>query len=142
MKYVLGAIFVAACFAALPACQWVNPCPSLFLAVDYTLVYPINGATSVPDAPGTIVLSQLPSLNPTGPRLVLIPLVSGPSIVSGPPVPVPSPLPTPHDSPRPTLVAFAVPALAARTAYRVSFRGTQGTSCINPLVGSGSFTTK
>src|SRR5450755_3814015 len=113
MKYVLGAIFVAACIAALPACQWVNPCPSLFLAVDYALVYPINGATSVPDAPGTIVLSQIPTLNPMGPRLVLIPILSGPSVVSGPPVPVPSPLPTPHDSPIPKLVAFSVPTLAA-----------------------------
>jgi|SRR5450755_969056 len=141
MKNILGAIFVGACLAALPACRSANPCFGVFLAIDYQLVYPINAATSVPDSPQAIVFTEIPGLEPIGPRLVLTPS-SGPPVISGPPVPVPSPLPTPHGSPVPKLVAFSVPTLSAGTMYQVSFRGTQAGGCNFSLVGTGSFTTK
>jgi hypothetical protein len=118
-----------------------------FTGPTFRLVYPVDGATSVPDAPTSIVFEKDQGIFTSGAQLVLTP-PTGPSIVSGPIGQAPSPLPTPNSSPSPgtIIVGFTVPALAAGTLYKVSFNGTYVADlepCLgsSPITGAGSFTT-
>jgi hypothetical protein len=125
MRNPVAALIIGASLLALPAC--VKPVIAACTAVPFVPfqdVYPIDGATSVPDSPQSIVVAQI--LNPaiSGLQVVLTP-PSGPAIVANP-GPAPSPLPTPFASPPPgdPLIGFSVPALAAGTTYQVTFNGT------------------
>ena len=137
------ALSVSACtMSRIAACTPVQE-------LTFSLVYPIDFATAVPDAPAPIVFQQNdPAAVLNGARLVLTP-PSGPAVMSGPPGSAPSPLPTPHASPAPgtKLVGFVVPTLSSGTNYSVSFKGTYtvtGGFCPGtfPISSSGSFTTK
>jgi hypothetical protein len=126
MRNPVATLIFGACLAALPAC--VKPVIAACTAVPFVPfqdVYPIDGATSVPDSPQSIVVAQI--LNPaiSGLQLVLTP-PSGPAIVANP-GPAPSPLPTPFASPPAgaPLIGFSVPALAAGTTYQITFNGTE-----------------
>ncbi len=149
MSRFIFIIMVGLALAAGTSCaKSVIACASTARPEALVLVYPINGATSVPDAPTSIVFETIPGIVFSGAQLVLTP-PSGPPIVSGPMGPAPSPLPTPNASPPPgaLLVGFTVPALAAGTLYRVSFNGTYVTGpgpCSGqfPITAIGSFTTK
>lgn len=143
-------MLVCAALAMLPACTQVNriACAggSLPPPVTVSLVYPIDGATAVPDNPGSIVFQKPTGGAQSGVQLVLTP-PAGPQIMATP-GPVPSPLPTPNTPPSPGdgLLAFPVPALAAATTYEASVRGTvtfPGELCgPSGISGGGSFTTR
>ena len=145
---VFAACSGAALIGGLVSCVPSTPeCAPLRPLLVMALVYPINGATAVPDAPGTLVFTFEAGPTLQNARAVLTP-GSGPPVVSGPQGPVPSPLPTPNASPTPgqRLVAFAISPLAAATTYQVSFDGTYTTTgfCGGtfPIVGTGGFTTQ
>jgi len=116
------------------------PAPTALVAV-----YPVNGATSVPDAPQSIVFARFRNVPLTGLKLVLTP-PSGSAIIAAP-GPAPSPLPTPNTPPPAgtTLVGFAVPPLAAATTYQATFKGVEDPNSVcgpGAVVGSSSFTTQ
>jgi hypothetical protein len=104
------------------------------------LIYPEPNATNVPDGNFPLVLSQ------HYPYLSSLSLVSStaPSVNSLQPAAVPSPLPSPAATPNPVFsaspVAYAVPALAARTAYSVVLTSTG--QCAPPPFTLGTFTTR
>jgi hypothetical protein len=135
---------------SLPACtkSIIASCTAPPPPTALVVVYPINGATSVPDSPQSIVFAQYTTCHVTlaGLQLVLTP-ASGPPILASP-GPAPSPLPTPNTPPPAgtTLVGFVVPTLAAATTYQASFNGTetvQGSMC-GPfgIQGGSRFTTQ
>ena len=125
------------------ACQLV---PALGMAS----VYPVNGATAVPDSPGMIVFAQgVPQAVLSGNvRLVLTPGSGSP--IYGTRGQVPSPLPTPNSSPSPgsTLVAFNVASLSPATTYTITFQGSAtntggcGGPGTAPIIGGERFTTQ
>jgi len=149
MRRFIFVITVGLALVAGTSCtKSVIACTSAIQSPTFVLVYPINGATSVPDAPTSIVFERDPGALLSGAQLVLTP-PSGPPVVSGSMGPAPSPLPTPNASPAPgaILAGFTVPALAAGTLYKVSFNGTYVADlapCLgqNPITGTGSFTTQ
>ena len=102
---------------ALPACEGTSGnvqnvlCPDV--VADKGLVYPAPGATGIPDAVRSVIVS-----GPVG-QVTLTP-PSGAAIVSTTPTAVPSPIPSPNATPANTPVtAFAVPSLAPNTTYTV-----------------------
>ena len=115
----------------------VPSCPLQFAAPQ--MLYPIPGASGVPDGPQTFVFTAIPQ---TG----VIALLTDPAgdtfrsaAFSAPPSPLPSPLASPPSGA--TLAGAAVPALAPATTYRVTFQ--DAGPCTSPIAGSaGSFTTK
>ncbi len=149
MRRFIFAITAGLALIAGTSCtKSVNAACTPFTRPTFKLVYPVDGATSVPDAPTSIVFEKNQGIFTSGAQLVLTP-PSGPLVVSGPMGSAPSPLPTPHASASPgtILVGFTVPALAAGTLYNVSFNGTYVADlapCLNssPITGAGSFTTQ
>lgn len=146
MRFSTFAILIVASLAAA-ACTKIDPCAGWNIrAVTFTLVYPINHATSVPDSPQSFVFQTGPGGKLSGLQLVLFP-PSGPPIVVDP-GPVPSPLPTPHESPVPNaiLAGFPVPTLAPATTYQMGFKGTDTVGGMCPgtfgISGGGNFTTQ
>jgi hypothetical protein len=119
-------------------------CPALAMAPPQ-LLYPIPGASEVPDAAGIFVFGANPS-SPTAKTAVVL---SGPGSATttlGPLLtPVPTPLPSPTASPswsteEVTYVSHA--ALAANTTFSVSFKDTETGPCVIPIYGSYEFTTQ
>ncbi len=108
-----------------------------------TLIYPMPGATAIPDAGVTVVVAAPSSNAPLTIAPALSPM-SGPGIVSsGSFVAIPNPLPTPHLT-VPTgdvLYAFTYTALAAHMTYTVVFPLSTGCVTLSEC-NAGSFTTR
>ncbi len=137
------AALVAACGggAAAPS-PTPTICPEFPVPAPPTLIYPISGATGVPDGNFTLVIASFNSATP--PPAVLVPASGGTSVTSGPPGPAPSPIPTPAATPQPgqTTYGLAIGALAPGTTYNVTFTfGPIVPGCTGPET-SGQFTTQ
>lgn len=104
------------------------------------LLYPMPGATGVPDGNFTLVAGY--SIRPPAVQLVTasggIPAFSS-NAWGPPPSPMPSPAATPRSSSE-VLYGLAVPVLAARTTYNVDV--TFGTPPCQTTESAGSFTTQ
>jgi hypothetical protein len=140
-------MIIGVCLMTLSGCTktLVASCPPVPLTTALVVVYPINGATSVPDSPQSIVFAQYPNVVLSGLKLVLTP-PSGPPILAIPGS-APSPLPTPNTPPPAgtTLVGFSVPTLAAATTYHATFNGVENPGSIcgqSAIRGGSSFTTQ
>ena len=146
---VFGACTGIALIAGLASCVPARhiACASAVPIQEMVLVYPVDGATGVPDSPGTLVFSFPNGPVLSGAKAALTPS-GGQPIVSGPQGPVPSPLPAPNTSPSPgtRLVAFPISPLTTATTYQLSFQGSYTTTGICggtfPLAGTGDFTTR
>lgn len=91
------------------------------------LVYPLNGATNVPDGNFTLVLSTT-NIAPQG--AVSLAIDNAIVLLNVAPTAIPSPLPSPAAS-APPGSAYAIPALNAATTYQV----------IDSIPQTGCFTT-
>jgi hypothetical protein len=109
------------------------------------VLYPIPGATGVPTAAGSIVVSGgLPST-----AVVELAAAAGSTTDLGKLGPPPSPLPSPEATPQynpspqppPPLFGVAYPQLASATTYTISYRDT-ASPCPLPIEGGGTFTTQ
>jgi hypothetical protein len=104
-----------------------------------TLLYPINGATNVPDGNFSMVMSFQYGFVSLAPA-------NGGTPVSVSPTAVPSPLPSPSATPEPgfTPYAVSVTALQSGTTYTVlsSFPNDVDVPCTPVTVKIGSFTTQ
>ena len=135
----LVAAVLAACGGNGPA-GTCNPGPLLAAPV---LLYPIPGATGVPDSPGYLVVANV---GPASGSLYLIPPSGGSGIAAQALAPVPSPAPSPAASApaNSTSLAASIPTLTGGTAYTVKFTANQPSSCVQAQ-NSGSigvFTTQ
>lgn len=103
------------------------------------MLYPMNGATNVPDGNFTLVYAFI-----YGKSVSLVPATAT-LPVSVVPTAVPSPLPSPAATPEPghVPVAFAVPSLQSHTTYSVYSLFTPLDMSCTPASGLvGSFTTE
>jgi hypothetical protein len=114
----------------------VQPC-TVMVPAPPRLVYPMPGATGVPDGNFTMVVSFKPVLPIT---------LVGNTAVVGPLVPamVPNPLPTPLATPRPAghQAAYAVGPLAPATTYTLTMNVPANQHCPAKVETGGSFTTR
>jgi hypothetical protein len=114
-----------------------NPCVGYgALAAPPKMLYPPDGATSVPDGNFSLVLSR---------SAQSVQIAAGGKTVVALPVPVPNPLPTPNATPAPGITpgAFAVPPLHAATMYSVyADYGPPAPGCGDLTQPVGSFTTR
>lgn len=148
---MFGALAIPA--LALAACSGAGastspgpvPCPlaagsALAIPAPPDLLYPMPGASGVPDGVFTMVAGY-GTLAP--PPAQLVPVSGGTTVTGGawgpPPSPIPSPAATPRSSTE-TLYGAPVPALAAHTAYDVQV--TFGTPPCQSTETAGSFTTQ
>ncbi|MFN2450285.1 MAG: hypothetical protein ABR508_10960 [Candidatus Baltobacteraceae bacterium] len=99
------------------------------------MLYPIPGASNVPDGDFTMVTAYATSLTLTaGAQIVVLP----------PPGSAPSPLPSPMATPfiqGEPLQGEAVPSLQSHTSYAVTDQRGTRSNC-NPPTNIGSFTTQ
>ena len=120
------------------------PCPlgvgADALPMPPDLLYPIPGATGVPDGHFTLVVGY--SFTP--PPMQIVTAIGGmPALSSNAWGPPPSPMPSPAATPRSSsevLYSLAVPALAAHTTYNAQV--TFGTPPCQAMESAGSFTTQ
>jgi hypothetical protein len=111
-------------------------CAQLTVVAPPPLLYPVNGATGLPDGNFNVILGYAyGSLALTAPDGTVVPAAS--------PVPAPSPLPSSPVTPSPssTPVAYPVPALKATTSYTMIGTLTPATGC-SFTYNFGSFTTR
>ena len=137
---LVAAVF-AACSGNGPAVS-CNPGPLLAPPV---LLYPIPGATGVPDSPGYLVVANV---GPASGSLYLYPQPQGtsPGIAAQALGPVPSPAPSPAASApaNSTPLAAIIVSLPAGTKYNVQFTADQPSSCVQAQSSGsiGVFTTQ
>lgn len=133
----IGAVLAASIFAACSSTGSTSvQCPAAGTVVaPPTMLYPVSGATGVPDGNFTLVLSAA-----YGQTLTLSP--GNATLASAS---VPNPLPTPNATPPPgsTPVGFAVGVLSAHTTYTIygNFASTMS-GCPGISAAVGSFTTQ
>ena len=108
-----------------------------------TLVYPVPGATAVPDSLGSVILAVKPAL-PVGWQVVLGSSSStyfGGVLTTGTPVPLPTPIAaTPAGATLQYSTFVGTGGLAADTVFQVGLNNTNA-SC-NTFPTFGSFTTQ
>ena len=147
VPFVVGviALALAACGgASSPSSPSPVPCPlaagAYAIPAPPDLLYPIPGATGVPDGNFTLVVGY----STTPPALQLVTGSGGiPTLSSNAWGPAPSPLPSPAATPRSsseTLYGLSVPGLAAHTTYTAQV--TFGSPPCQSTETAGSFTTQ
>jgi hypothetical protein len=120
-------------FVACPYSPEVALLPTMML-------YPIPGATNVPDDVGIVIYAGY-----SGAGTISLAKNGAAPRVRAVPTPVPNPLPVPIASPVdgdvPTFAA-AFPSLDPASTYTVTFNSGQSGACANPKTNLGSFSTQ
>ena len=109
------------------------------------LIYPLPGASAIPDASVTVVVAAESNAITLTKAPTLVGSVGSPVLASRSFVTPPSPLPSPHAVvyPNEILYAFTYSALAVHTTYTVEF-DPNATGCVETGNGcdAGTFTTQ
>lgn len=107
------------------------------------LIYPLPGASAIPDASVTVVVAAASNASPLTQAPTLVGSGGATVLASRSFVTPPSPLPSPHAAvvSGDTLYAFTYSALAAQTSYTVEFEP-NATGCVASECDVGSFTTQ
>ena len=137
------AVLVAGCYlVVVPACPTcAGGCPTLY---PIALVFPVPGATGVPDAFGQVLVRGGFTLN--GSASVSLGPAAGPFVpvtISAPSTPLPSPIATPASVSGYPLAGASVPVLSPHTTYTVDFtQAGISPGCGPTSIFLGSFTTQ
>jgi hypothetical protein len=129
----VGLCGCAASGAACPQSLPIAPAP-------LTMIYPMNGATNVPDGNFTLVVAYT-----TTPPMQLTISGGSSSVTAGPWGPAPSPLPSPATSPPSgqQLFGASVGPLQSRTTYSAYYtQALIGPCATTEILQVGSFTTQ